>query len=104
MPIDNLCAELAEQGFTVVGRERGEAHQPVDYSSFVGMLSQRLAPKPDKPWLPPSTAAQRAGRLAVLGASLPLLAAAYVADLVLSPILRDRPGGSNTYRVLARRD
>jgi len=104
VPIENLCAELVEQGFTVVGRERGEAHQPIDYSSFVGMLSQDLAPLPDKPWLPPSTPAQRAGRLVVLGASLPLLAAAYVADLVLSPILRDRPGGSNTYRVLARRD
>ncbi|MCB1549269.1 MAG: methyltransferase domain-containing protein, partial [Hyphomicrobiaceae bacterium] len=67
LPIDGLCAELARQGFTVLARERGEAHQPVDYSSFVGMLSQDLAPKPDKPWLPRSSSAQRAGRLAVLG-------------------------------------
>ncbi|MEZ5177702.1 MAG: class I SAM-dependent methyltransferase [Acidimicrobiales bacterium] len=104
LPIDGLCAELARQGFTVVARERGEAHQPVDYSSFVGMLSQDLAPKPDKPWLPRSSSAQRAGRLAVLGASLPFLAVAYVADLVLAPLRTDRPGSSNTYRVLARRD
>ncbi len=56
VPIDNLCAELERQGFGVVSRERGAAHQPIDYSSFVGMVSQHLA-RP-KPW----SGSQRIGR------------------------------------------
>ena len=103
VPIGNLCAELEAQGFVVVGQEHGPTHQPIDFSSFVGTLAQDLAPPADRPWSPRPTPAQRAARLAILTAAAAPLAVAYGADLALSPVLSDRPGGSNTYRVLARR-
>ena len=103
VPIGNLCAELEAQGFEVVSREHGPTHQPIDYSSFVGTLAQDLAPPADRPWSPRPTPAQRAARLTILTAAAVPLAVAYGADLALSPVLSDRPGGSNTYRVLARR-
>ncbi|MBT2871878.1 class I SAM-dependent methyltransferase, partial [Streptomyces sp. McG7] len=55
------------------------------------------------PWraIPPSPADQRL-RTAVLGAGTPLVIAAGLADLALSPLARHTPL-ANSYRVIARK-
>jgi SAM-dependent methyltransferase len=104
VPIGNLRQELESQGFTVVSEERAEAHQAFDYTSFVGLVAQRLSPPPEVPWLHPPTAASQAVRLAVLAGSLPIMGLTFAAEQGVAPLVRNRPGGPNTYRILARKD
>jgi SAM-dependent methyltransferase len=103
VPIGNLRQELEAQGFTVVSEERAEAHQAFDWTSFVGLVAQRLSPAPEVPWLDPPTPAATAARLAVLVASLPIMGVTFGVEQAVAPLVRNRPGGPNTYRILARK-
>jgi SAM-dependent methyltransferase len=104
VPIGNLRQELEAQGFTVVSEERAEAHQAFDHTSFVGLVAQRLSPPPEVPWLDPPSRAAGAARLAVLVGSLPVMGLTFAVEQAVAPFVRNRPGGPNTYRILARKD
>ena len=91
-------------GCAHISRFIAEAHQAFDYTSFVGLVAQRLSPPPEVPWLHPPTAASQAVRLAVLAGSLPIMGLTFAAEQAVAPLVRNRPGGPNTYRILARKD
>ncbi len=81
---------------------RAEAHRPEDFEAAVKLALGWLAPKQDQPWLDESQRVD-ADKRAWLGvAGIPALLGAAAADRLLAPLLR-RVGGSNTFRVLARR-
>ncbi|HEV7760948.1 MAG TPA: class I SAM-dependent methyltransferase [Acidimicrobiales bacterium] len=102
--LDNLTEALRSRGFSVVGSERGEAHQPVDLAFAMWLVAHRVAPAGDEPWHPRMTPARRMGRAATLTAFFPLLATAFAADQLMAPVLRRMPQMTNTYRVLARKE
>jgi SAM-dependent methyltransferase len=98
----NLDRLLRENAFEPIAWHRGEAHQAVDFTFLVYMTLERMAPPPDLPWRPKGGVVARAWRTVVRWTGTPALAAGWMLDLVLGPLLR-REGWSNTYRVLARR-
>jgi SAM-dependent methyltransferase len=102
MPLDNLCARLRTEGYTVVAIERGEAHRPIDAAMAVWLVLNHLGPKVGQPWRPPATAPGTARHAAVLAAGAPALALAVAVDELARRLIRRRPGGPNTYRILAR--
>jgi SAM-dependent methyltransferase len=104
LSVANLCAELIRTGFTVVDIERGPAHGAGDLTFACWLACNRLAPPAPAPWLPPTTAGQRAAHLAVFVAAAPVLAVTLVVDGLMAPLLRRVRGGTNAYRVLARRN
>jgi SAM-dependent methyltransferase len=104
VPLDNLSEALQQRGFTVVARERAEAHQPVDLAFATWLLANRVAPRGGEPWHAPLTPGRRVGRVATFTAFMPLLAAALATDQLIAPVLRRMPRMSNTYRLLARKD
>jgi len=98
---EELVAELARAGFEVLSVERGAATLGFDLTGAVAFGLQHLVPSPHFPWCPPTPPAERLERLAVVGAALPLLAAAAVVDAVKDALPRpDRIG--NAYRIVAR--
>ncbi|ELS52652.1 class I SAM-dependent methyltransferase [Streptomyces viridochromogenes] len=84
LPVNALRQELESQGCTIISTDR-TAHTPYDFAVTTSrVLSTLLSPF-----------------LALLGT--PLIAAAWVLDLVLAPVLRHTPL-SNAYRVIARKE
>ncbi|MBB4678289.1 class I SAM-dependent methyltransferase [Crossiella cryophila] len=102
VPVGNLCAELAEQGFTVVDVHRKKAHMPFDLMLAAGLFVENLAPRGDAPWLAvPPNPLERLARGAVVAAGMPLAVAGVLLDRLLA-LAPERAGLTNTYRVLAR--
>lgn len=103
IPLRNLREALAERGFETVAVERGPAHQRLDLLMVTLLMLNRLAPDPDKPWLPlRGRRARLAARTALYLAASPIVVAAGAGDQLLAPLIR-RYGGANTYRLLARK-
>jgi SAM-dependent methyltransferase len=100
--VARLDALLRKHGFQPVAWHRGEAHQDVDFFFAACLLVRRIVPPLDLPWRAPEGRLARAASALVWVLSIPLLAVAKVADLVVAPFAR-RPGWSNTFRVVARR-
>ena len=100
----NLATMLTDRGFTVVAQERGPAHQPVDLAFAVMHLANRIAGPPSRPWLQAPRLRARARRGAGFSAAVPLMVAALILDRLIAPVIRRLPGGSNTYRMLARKN
>ena len=86
----------------VLERERGAAHQRVDLHYALLVLMGRLAPEPDRPWLPPTHFMGRLRHAAVWLVGLPLLLPAKLIDQFVIGPFAGRLGLSNTYRVLGR--
>lgn len=85
LPMRTLHEELRSLGCTIVATDRRTPHIPYDLAATIALvLNLLLGPV-----------------LALLGA--PLVAAAWVVDLVLAPLLRRTPL-SNGYRVVARKE
>jgi SAM-dependent methyltransferase len=105
VPCENLVAALEDVGLDVLEIERGPANQGGDLFTAVVLLTQRVAPSPHAPWLPPPTWGRRARRLAALAVAVPAMAVAAVPDLILDVALRRgwARGPGNAYRVVARR-
>ncbi|GGL85694.1 methyltransferase type 12 [Streptomyces fumigatiscleroticus] len=103
LPPRNLCAELTARGCTVVGTDH-RVHVPHDLAGALSLAVSHVLPAPDTPWraLPPGPL-RRALRTPLLRAGLPLVAAAGLADHLLTPLLRRTPF-ANTYRVIARKE
>ncbi|KUF15361.1 class I SAM-dependent methyltransferase [Streptomyces silvensis] len=104
VPLANLCRELDELGFTVVGVDRRSPHVPSDLTTACALLLNRVLPDPDVPWHPrPPAAPLLRLRRAAWWAAIPLLALAQAADVLLAPLLT-RTGFGNAYRVIARKE
>jgi SAM-dependent methyltransferase len=104
VPVGNLTEALQQRGFTIVAVERGDAQIGFDLSGFVWSLANKVAPKANWPWNPPTNKVRQTARAATFAAFIPLILAAGVADLVSMPIIRRLPNMTNAYRVLARKD
>jgi SAM-dependent methyltransferase len=102
LSVTRLDALLRKHGFLPVAWHRGEAHQDVDFFFAACLLVRSIVPPLDLPWRAPAGRLARAANGLVWVLSIPLLAAAKVADLAMAPLVR-RPGWSNTFRVVARR-
>ncbi|UKY51274.1 class I SAM-dependent methyltransferase [Streptomyces inhibens] len=104
IPLDNLCGELAEQGFTVVATDRQEPHIPTDLTSAAVNMLHSVLPGENLPWLPERPGPLGRGiRTLCLPAAAPALLALFACDILLAPLTR-RTRLSNAYRVVARRD
>lgn len=102
VPRDNLIAALQEQGFEIVACERGSSPVPLELTPAVWFVAQHLTRSPHLPWLPAASLADRAKRIAVLGAALPWVPVAGVIDAVIQARLGPDDTGS-AYRVVARK-
>ncbi|HEY3894345.1 MAG TPA: class I SAM-dependent methyltransferase [Pseudonocardiaceae bacterium] len=107
IPVPNLVRALADRGFSTLAIERGPAHQGGDFLFALAMALIALAPDPRLPWLPGLSGEegrrQQRRHTAVWAVGRPLLLVTYLLDELLGQIVR-RARGSNTYRVLARKD
>jgi SAM-dependent methyltransferase len=108
VPVANLRKRLQDLGFSVVAEFHAEPHIPVDLLTAVWFAMNAVAPYPDSPWLPalstPRRVLNKLLRIATVIVSLPALLIAALLDRVLVKPLSGRPGWSNTYRLIARRD
>lgn len=103
IPLGNLKDALADRGLETVAVDRGSVHAALDTTMTVLLMLNRLAPDPDKPWNDLShPRLRRAWRAATYVAGVPALAGAVVADQVIARAV-PRTGGSNCYRILARK-
>jgi hypothetical protein len=99
---ENLRQLFGKHGFEAVLWHRGKAHQKVDFFLAAIILLERLGPDPRRPWNPRMGLLGRIRHKLVWGMGLSVIAAAVLADKALAAFLQ-RPGWSNTYRVLAKR-
>jgi SAM-dependent methyltransferase len=103
LSVGNLSDALARRGFTVVADERGPAHIPADLAFSTLLLANRVAGPPRAPWREPTGLAARARRAVCFPAIASLAVPAFVVDQLIAPVVRSRPSGPNTYRILAQR-
>ncbi len=104
IPLPNLLAALVERGFTPVRVQRSSAHIAGELSCALIFMIVHNSPDPRSPWLPEQTAAQLRLNKLIWKVAPKLLTATARADFhALGPLIQ-RFGGSNAYRVLARRD
>ncbi|MET7301638.1 class I SAM-dependent methyltransferase [Embleya sp. NPDC005575] len=107
MPWRNLEVALNARGFTVVAREHGRAHQGNDFTGAVSQALTALGPNPAMPWVAGGpTPLRRVRRVALVTLSVPCFVVTVLLDAVgtlLARVAGER-GGSNAYRLLARKD
>jgi SAM-dependent methyltransferase len=101
LSVKNLSGLLAERGFDVERVERGDAKLGDDATLACLLLVKFLAPE-DSPWRPPADGVHALKAFAVPFLATPLFAVAWLVDRITRR-LRHLPGGSNAYRVLARK-
>jgi SAM-dependent methyltransferase len=103
LSLGNLSDALHARGFTVVADERGPAHIPTDLAFASILLANQVAGPPRRPWHEPSPGA-RIKRAVCFPAFAPLIVSAYLVYQGIASQVRSRPGGPNSYRLLAQRD
>jgi SAM-dependent methyltransferase len=101
--LDNLKRILRKSGFEIIRVNRENAHNPVDLSCAVYFLLGQIAPPINAPWRSATSWDKRLWRFIVWGGCVPVLALARLLDKVIVPWSR-RPGWSNAYRILARKE
>lgn len=99
----NLDTLLRERSFEPLEWHRGAAHMPHDFTFIAVIAVGRLALPGEHPWLPPHGILRRLWHSTIWAALAPVIALAWLLDQLVQPLMR-RPGWSNTYRVLARRN
>ena len=100
---DTLGQALADRGLRVVRTQFGSSHLPGDAMGAVLLLTQRLQPEPDLPWLPYGpTPWRRARRLAAVAVTAPLFPLATVVDALMMPYMVTGRR-ANTYRIVAQK-
>lgn len=106
IPLGNLQKALERFGFTVVKVDRASAHQAVDLGFAALAFLQQFAPPTHLPWRPAAGRRwpARIKRTALFAVAWPLLVAGVLGDQVLGFVIRRGGLGSNTYRVLARKE
>jgi SAM-dependent methyltransferase len=101
---ENLCTELEDRGFTVVGSTRQEGHFSLDLAGAAWMALGRVAPSAPYPWLPEKGRIHKAWRDVVIAAGMPVLGVGYLIGQLFQPIYHRIPRTGYAYRVLARKD
>ncbi|MCF3137495.1 class I SAM-dependent methyltransferase [Streptomyces olivochromogenes] len=105
VPVANLRRRLTEVGFSVVGEQHAQPHDPVDLLAAVWLALDHAAPREDAPWLAePPGAFRRALRSGVFLAGVPALVAGTLVDRFAVRPLSHWLRLSNAYRLVARRD
>jgi hypothetical protein len=99
--VKNLERLLRERGFSPLVWHRGRAHIKVDFLAALVLALNWMAPEPGVPWRPVKRGAA-ALRTAVFTLALPVFVVARILDAVVGTVVT-RSGGSNAYRVLARK-
>lgn len=103
--IGNLQKALERVGFTVVKTERASTHQAVDFGFAALAFLQQFAPPHHLPWRPERGRTwARIKRVALFTVGWPLLVAGLLGDRLADFVVKRGWVGSNTYRVLARRE
>jgi SAM-dependent methyltransferase len=103
--IGNLRAALGRLGLRTVAVERAGAHQAIDLSVAALALIQQLAPPVHLPWRPADGARWRQlGRSALFAVAWPLIILGLIGDAAIKVIIHRSGAGSNTYRLLARKE
>jgi hypothetical protein len=102
--VANLTSMLDARGFTVVAEERGPAHQPVDLAFALLLLTNRIAGAPARPWTDPPGPGSRLWRALCFTTMAPVMVIGLLIDRLIAPVVSRLPHGSNTYRILARKD
>ncbi len=98
----NLAAILEENGLEARDWEGPDAHVGSDAVFAAWSLLRRIAPVPGMPWNPPPSRGQRAWHASVWTAGVVLLIGAVLLDRLTARRVATS-GGSNAYRVVARR-
>ncbi|MEJ7731319.1 MAG: class I SAM-dependent methyltransferase [Polyangiaceae bacterium] len=99
--VKNLERLLRERGFSPLVWHRGRAHIKVDFLAALVLALNWMAPEPGVPWRPVKRGAA-ALRTTVFTLALPAFVVARILDAVVGTVVT-RSGGSNAYRVLARK-
>jgi SAM-dependent methyltransferase len=104
LPLPNLLAALKERGLNPVRVQHREAHIAGELSCAVIFFLTHISPNPDSPWLPERTPAQRKLHEGIWKVAPKVLQQTFKADFkYLGPAVM-RFGGSNAFRVLARKE
>jgi SAM-dependent methyltransferase len=102
---DNLVAALPELGFEVLSVERGAASTGADLVIAPMLAANSVAPNPNLPWVPESSAVDRVKRLAAGSVGVVTSALLMPVEAAKEAYLHgpgaDKP--SNAFRVVARR-
>lgn len=104
LSVRNLTRLLGEAGFTVVEVQRAAAHQSGELVGGLFLLIGRLGGPRQAPWTGRRPLTARLRRASVIALLSPLMPVALLVDQALRPLASRLPGGSNSYRVLARKD
>jgi SAM-dependent methyltransferase len=103
VPCEEMVAALEQGGFEVVSVERGAATMGGELFNSVGLILQSSVRSPHLPWLPPTSGAHKAKRLALYTAAVPFMALTKLADELKDAVLRRTGAPGNAYRIVARR-
>ncbi|MCH2105575.1 MAG: class I SAM-dependent methyltransferase [Planctomycetes bacterium] len=103
-PADTLAELCARYELEVLEVDHVDAHQPTDlhYAVLVGL--SKLSPPPNSPWRKPTDGSHDFGHAATWLFGLPFLAVALLLDKLVLSRFAARPGWSNTYRLIARKE
>lgn len=103
LSVANLERLMREEGLAPLSWHRGEAHQRVDFLAAVILFVNWIAPEADVPWQPVRGKGAQLFRTTMYALAIPALLAGKLLDGLVGPIV-ERTRGSNTYRVLARKE
>ncbi|MBN2109305.1 MAG: methyltransferase type 12, partial [Deltaproteobacteria bacterium] len=93
---------LRKCGFTPLARHVRESHIPIDFVMAAVFLLRLLAPPDHYPWHQKKGRSYALWRCAVFALGSPLIAAGFLADMLLLPLFK-MFNMSNNYLVVARR-
>jgi SAM-dependent methyltransferase len=100
--IANMEKLLRECGFTPLARHVRESHIPIDFVMAAVFLLRLLAPPDHYPWHQKKGLRYALWRCAVFTLGSPLIAAGFLADMLLLPLFKACTM-SNNYLIVARR-
>jgi len=103
-PADTLAELCGRHGLEVLEVDHSDAHQPTDlhYAVLVGL--SRLSPPPNAPWRAPTDWSHDFVHAIAWLVGLPFLAVSFLFDKLILSRFAGRPGWSNTYRIVARKE
>lgn len=100
--MENLRQLVVAEGFDIVLRQTGQAHQPRDLTGAVVIVAHRLTRPADAPWLEPERWWHPLVRMVVSVGAFPLVVIARLGDAIIQALATPL-GIHNTFRILARK-
>lgn len=103
-PAETLAELCSSHGLQVIETDHIDAHQPTDLHYAILVALSSLAPPTNAPWRKPADWADNLIHSLVWLAGLPFLGVALLIDRLVLAHFAHRPGWSNTYRLVARKE